>query len=436
MRQRRQPAEDRTAIKSEGSAKLPKRDISGENAVSKAFRNLFQLGQINPGISNGPSFAYASWARTLSMVFLLSLSIFFLGRLSLKQFSGDPCLELKAFSIEQLAQFDGRDGRPIYVGLYRRVYEVTHLKEYYGPGRSLHRFAGRDATRSFATGCVTGGCLSPSLEGLTRAEAAEAERWRALFRRSPEHRCVGHISGGAAPAASAERVAAEDVVKGLSASELDERASQRLAEGSPSDANALWLGALIRLGEPHRGVSEADASFRARILLRLAGAANSVGDLWQAGEHSKEALDGIVASLGPEAAARHPMAARASSDQAVLLFAQGEFLEAAGAFRRALSAYSGALAGADEEVLREHGGRLRLSEEAADTRFRLALSLKHAGDVFRAVEEARGLLGSFSGDAETSPAIEESLESAWKIVQEIEDLYDREYQEGGFDDLY
>uniref|UniRef100_A0A1A9ZQ67 Cytochrome b5 heme-binding domain-containing protein n=1 Tax=Glossina pallidipes TaxID=7398 RepID=A0A1A9ZQ67_GLOPL len=55
------------------------------------------------------------------------------------------------FSKEQLNEFNGVDGQPIYLALLGRVYDVTRDEKHYGSGWSYHFFAGRDASVAFVT---------------------------------------------------------------------------------------------------------------------------------------------------------------------------------------------------------------------------------------------------------------------------------------------
>lgn len=62
--------------------------------------------------------------------------------------------EAKVFTEEQLAVFDGKDGKsPIYLAINGKVFDVSANRGTYGPGGSYHFFAGRDATRAYVTGC-------------------------------------------------------------------------------------------------------------------------------------------------------------------------------------------------------------------------------------------------------------------------------------------
>ena len=74
---------------------------------------------------------------------------------------------------EELEEMDGFDDAPLYLSIKRRVYDVSAGQRFYGEGKDYHEWTGKDASRSFGTGCRGGidrtgmDCLSESLEGLT-----------------------------------------------------------------------------------------------------------------------------------------------------------------------------------------------------------------------------------------------------------------------------
>ena len=74
---------------------------------------------------------------------------------------------------EELEEMDGFDGAPLYLAIKGRVYDVSAGKKFYAEGSDYHDWVGKDASRSFGTGCRGGtdrtgmDCLSSSLEGLT-----------------------------------------------------------------------------------------------------------------------------------------------------------------------------------------------------------------------------------------------------------------------------
>lgn len=53
---------------------------------------------------------------------------------------------------EELATYNGENGRPIYLALLGVVFDVSRGLKHYGPGCSYNFFVGRDASVSFVTG--------------------------------------------------------------------------------------------------------------------------------------------------------------------------------------------------------------------------------------------------------------------------------------------
>jgi len=54
---------------------------------------------------------------------------------------------------EQLAEMDGFDGAPLYLSIRGRVYDVSAGSKFSGEGGEYSDWVGRDASRSFGTGC-------------------------------------------------------------------------------------------------------------------------------------------------------------------------------------------------------------------------------------------------------------------------------------------
>jgi predicted heme/steroid binding protein len=100
---------------------------------------------------------------------------------------------------EQLAEMDGFDGAPLYLSIKRRVYDVSAGARFYGEGKEYSNWVGRDASRSFGTGCRGGidrtgmDCLSESLDGLTASELKEIDRWLELYETHDKYTFVGHL---------------------------------------------------------------------------------------------------------------------------------------------------------------------------------------------------------------------------------------------------
>ena len=61
------------------------------------------------------------------------------------------------FTTEELATYDGRDGRHIYLSFAGRVFDVTAGRQHYDKDKGGYGFfAGTDATRGYVTGALYG----------------------------------------------------------------------------------------------------------------------------------------------------------------------------------------------------------------------------------------------------------------------------------------
>eukprot|EP00584_Thalassiosira_punctigera_P011167 CAMPEP_0172531950 /NCGR_PEP_ID=MMETSP1067-20121228/5166_1 /TAXON_ID=265564 ORGANISM="Thalassiosira punctigera, Strain Tpunct2005C2" /NCGR_SAMPLE_ID=MMETSP1067 /ASSEMBLY_ACC=CAM_ASM_000444 /LENGTH=224 /DNA_ID=CAMNT_0013316393 /DNA_START=128 /DNA_END=802 /DNA_ORIENTATION=- len=100
---------------------------------------------------------------------------------------------------EELEEMDGFDGAPLYLSIRGRVYDVSAGASFYAEGKEYHDWVGKDASRSFGTGCRGGvdrtgmDCLSESLEGLKENELKEIDRWLELYETHDKYTFVGHL---------------------------------------------------------------------------------------------------------------------------------------------------------------------------------------------------------------------------------------------------
>ena len=61
---------------------------------------------------------------------------------------GDPITEDQVFTMEEIAEFDGQDGRPAYVVVDGTVYDVSSIPQWAG-GMHQGIAAGQDVTEQF-----------------------------------------------------------------------------------------------------------------------------------------------------------------------------------------------------------------------------------------------------------------------------------------------
>jgi predicted heme/steroid binding protein len=103
--------------------------------------------------------------------------------------------EFMTMTAEELEEYDGLDGGPLYIAIKGRVYDVTAKPGFYGEDGKYYLFVGKDATHSFATGCLdeTEECLNSSTEGLTDAELKEVDRWVELYETHDQYTFVGFL---------------------------------------------------------------------------------------------------------------------------------------------------------------------------------------------------------------------------------------------------
>ena len=163
------------------------------------------------------------------------------------------------FTREELATFDGQEGRPTYICIRGRVYDVSASPSFYGKGRSYHRFVGRDATRAFGTACTQNECLVSSTVGLDADQLREVDRWLDFYERHDKYRYVGQIiRDPVEEALQATQLEEEAIARALGdaatgspleqARRLHARASNAYRGRDLDGAISLWSSALVALG--------------------------------------------------------------------------------------------------------------------------------------------------------------------------------------------
>jgi len=95
--------------------------------------------------------------------------------------------------IDELKEAIGGEGRPLWLAISGRVYDVSEGSKFYGAGAPYHKFVGRDATRAFCTGCTEPECLIASVEGLGEKQVQEAQRWLEYYEFHDKYKLVGIV---------------------------------------------------------------------------------------------------------------------------------------------------------------------------------------------------------------------------------------------------
>ncbi|XP_062815700.1 neuferricin [Anolis carolinensis] len=102
-----------------------------------------------------------------------------------------PTVLLRA---EELRRFSGEEGSAgLYLALLGEVFDVSSGRRHYGPGGAYSFFAGRDASRAFATGDFSPSGLTDDLAGLSPSEALAIQEWLHFYRKN--YAPVGKVSG-------------------------------------------------------------------------------------------------------------------------------------------------------------------------------------------------------------------------------------------------
>nr|KAJ3419333.1 bifunctional endoribonuclease/protein kinase ire1 [Polyrhizophydium stewartii] len=108
------------------------------------------------------SFAYnpVNWVLT-AVLFHAVRTALFPEKIKIAPPKHPHVIELRTFTPKELARFDGKDGRPIYMSVDGMVFDVSRGRGFYGPGSMYENFSGRDASRGLAKNSFELDMLSP-----------------------------------------------------------------------------------------------------------------------------------------------------------------------------------------------------------------------------------------------------------------------------------
>eukprot|EP00128_Syssomonas_multiformis_P008675 Colp12_sorted_trinity150504_noHs@14818 len=125
-------------------------------------------------------------------------------------------LNPRVFTLDELAKYDGSNpDLPIYLSFNHHVYDVTAGSKYYGKDGGYNVFAGRDATRAFATGDFVND-LNGDISDFDEEKMKQVLDWQSFYDTHAEYFFVGTVSDGnskkavkAVKAASQEKIHSE-----------------------------------------------------------------------------------------------------------------------------------------------------------------------------------------------------------------------------------
>jgi membrane-associated progesterone receptor component len=78
---------------------------------------------------------------------------------------GPPPVVFQTYTPRTLLKNNGENGKPVYLAVRGKVYDVSPGRNFYGPGGPYENFAGRDATRGLACQSFDEDMLTKDLDG-------------------------------------------------------------------------------------------------------------------------------------------------------------------------------------------------------------------------------------------------------------------------------
>jgi len=99
------------------------------------------------------------------------------------------------YTTEELKQYDGTDpSKPIYVAIKGTIFDVSHKKDVYGPGRSYNIFSGKDGSRGLGMSSLKTEDAVADYSTLDEKDMKVLNDWHAFF--SKRYNIVGRVSDG------------------------------------------------------------------------------------------------------------------------------------------------------------------------------------------------------------------------------------------------
>ncbi|KAI5927736.1 membrane-associated progesterone receptor component 1 [Camillea tinctor] len=92
-----------------------------------------------------------------------------------------PAVVFRTFTPRTLLPYNGLEGKPVYLAVRGRVFDVSAGRNFYGPGGPYENFAGRDASRGLACHSFDQEMLTKDLDGpLDKLEGLGPEEMESL----------------------------------------------------------------------------------------------------------------------------------------------------------------------------------------------------------------------------------------------------------------
>ena len=95
---------------------------------------------------------------------------------------------------EELSEYDGSDDdKPIYVSIWRKIYDITDGIKYYGATGKYNYLAGKEVGRAMATGCFESTGLTYDMRGMSEEQKGVVRAWQDFYGKKYKH--VGYLKG-------------------------------------------------------------------------------------------------------------------------------------------------------------------------------------------------------------------------------------------------
>jgi membrane-associated progesterone receptor component len=170
--------------------------LGGKISLEEVMQSIFEtvISRLRIGDTT-------TWGVTIATVMITSMVIYTLLMPSNETIVATESKEeeepivLRDFTLEQLREFDGTDGKKIYISLKYDVYDVTKAGHMYGPDASYSCFAGREASCAMAKMSFEEVDLSNHKhDDLTPFEKSTLNDWIDKFKYYKSYPVVGRVS--------------------------------------------------------------------------------------------------------------------------------------------------------------------------------------------------------------------------------------------------